>query len=57
MELRSQFECERYSRIIDECNDVKALQTQCKALIQLYYTQREVTAQLLFNKGDDVKTL
>lgn len=58
MKLTTQFEYEKLSRLIDDCNDVTTLQAHCKSLLQLHYTQREVTAQLLFNKCDDgVKTL
>ena len=59
MKLTSQFEYERLSRLIDDCNDVATLRSHCKALLQLHYAQKEVTAQLLFNKseGYDVKTL
>ena len=58
MKLTSQFEYERLSRLIDDCGDVATLRTHCKSLLQLHYAQKEVTAQLLFNKGDDgVKTL
>ena len=56
MKLTSQFDYVRLSRLIDDCSDIDVLRTHCKSLLQLHYTQKEVTAQLLFNKGD-VKTL
>lgn len=47
MDISTQFEYERLSRAIDSCQDIEALKHQTKSLLKLYYSQKEITYQLL----------
>ena len=50
MNLTSQFEYEKYARMVDESDDVEWLRTQLKSFIKLYYTYKETTANLIYKK-------
>ena len=50
MNLTSQFEYEKFARMVDESDDVEWLRTQLKSFIKLHYTQKEINANLLYNK-------
>ena len=59
IELRStsqQFEYERMSREIDECNDVDTLREMCKVLVKTEMKTRETYSIMLQDiLGDDMK--
>lgn len=50
MKLSSQFELEKLSRIIDQCEDIEALKEQTKNLLRLYLTHKETSTQLLLQR-------
>lgn len=50
MNLTSQFEYEKLSRLVDESDDVEWLREKLKEFIKLHYTYKETTAKLLFQK-------
>lgn len=50
MNLTTQFEYEKLSRIIDECEDIEALKVQTKNLLRLYFTHKETSTQLLLQR-------
>ena len=59
IELRNtsqQFEYERMSREIDECNDVETLKEMCKFLVKLEMKTRETYSIMLQDVlGEDIK--
>ena len=59
IELRNtsqQFEYERMSREIDECNDVETLKEMCKFLVKLEMKTRETYSIMLRDVlGEDIK--
>jgi hypothetical protein len=59
IELRNtsqQFEYERMSREIDECNDVETLKEMCKFLVKLEMKTRETYSIMLQDMlGEDMK--
>ena len=51
-----QFEYERMSREIDECNDVETLKEMCKFLVKLEMKTRETYSIMLQDVlGEDIK--
>jgi len=50
MNLTSQFEYEKLARLVDESEDIEWLREKLKSLIELHYTQKEIVANLLYNK-------
>ena len=50
MNLTSQFEYEKFARMVDESDDVEWLRAQLKSFIKLHYTYKETTAKLLYQK-------
>jgi len=50
MNLTSQFEYEKLSRQIDECEDIEFLREKCKDLIKLYFIQKETTLKMFLVK-------
>lgn len=44
--LSKSFEYEKFSRLIDECNDMNFLKNMAKSYVKLYLKQQEVVSQL-----------
>ena len=49
MNLNSQFEIEKFNRIIDECDDVEVLREKLKEMVKYFYAQREMTMEMMKN--------
>jgi hypothetical protein len=47
MNLSTQFEYAKLSRAIDSCQDIEALKEQTKALLKLYFSQKQIALNLL----------
>lgn len=50
LDISSQFEIEKLSRDIDNCNDIDFLRDKLKQMIQLYYQHKTLTKELLLQK-------
>lgn len=50
--LNKLFEYEKYSRLIDDCNDIEILKNISKSYIKLYLKQQET----LLHMGDSINT-
>ena len=47
MNLNSQFEIEKFNRIIDQCDDVEVLREKLKEMVSHFYAQKEVMNEIM----------
>jgi hypothetical protein len=47
MNINSQFEIEKFNRIIDQCEDIEVLREKLKEMVSCFYAQRETMAEMM----------